>query len=394
MNKAVRYYSLLESSGYGLAALDYIRALLDAGVTVYWTPLVIGPRGYQPWPRVDNARQNVDRLLAECLENTFEENRLRACLKPAADYSTTILHLVPEYWPALTEPGKRNIGYMAWETSSLPEHIPPLVNGVDAVMVPAQFNVEALRSSGVNIPISVVPHILRQYPAPAPAVISALARQLKIEPGDFVFYTINEWSARKAIWRLIEAYLDSFTTADAVVLIIKTSPFGPRDEKDSTPRDTHTLLGEIKERYPAPARIELINQKVNVEQITALHALGDCFASTCHAEGWGLGSFEAAGHGNPVLITGWGGQLDYLPAHMSSLIPCREVAVVDRMGEASYGEDQYWAEADPVATRQLMRDIFNDIDTYRARAVELAHKLRQQYASGAVCKTLLKEIHE
>ena len=38
----------------------------------------------------------------------------------------------------------------------------------------------------------------------------------------------------------------------------------------------------------------------------AIHAIGDCYVSLTHGEGWGMGAFDAATLGKPVLITGWG----------------------------------------------------------------------------------------
>ena len=45
-----------------------------------------------------------------------------------------------------------------------------------------------------------------------------------------------------------------------------------------------------------------------------MHDRGDCFVSLSRAEGWGLGAFDAGGRGNPIVVTGWGGTLDTLPA--------------------------------------------------------------------------------
>ena len=50
----------------------------------------------------------------------------------------------------------------------------------------------------------------------------------------------------------------------------------------------------------------LVDRTLSRNSMMALHARGDCFVSLCHSEGWGLGSFEAAALGNPVLITNYG----------------------------------------------------------------------------------------
>ena len=58
-------------------------------------------------------------------------------------------------------------------------------------------------------------------------------------------------------------------------------------------------------------------------------------SSCARGEGWGLGGFDAAAHGNPVVTTGFGGQLDYL-ADSPHLVHFELVAVQDPVGFPSY----------------------------------------------------------
>jgi hypothetical protein len=55
MSSGVKVYSCADGSGYGMAAVAYVRGLLNAGVPVHWVPLAYqgqqvvalarGPRG-------------------------------------------------------------------------------------------------------------------------------------------------------------------------------------------------------------------------------------------------------------------------------------------------------------------------------------------------------------
>src|SRR5262245_5821871 len=103
MIRGVRYYSYPDHSGYGLAALAYVRALHNAGVPVWWTPLLWDGR-HRPWRREDGlealplARDAVDDAALQDLA------ALVAATGPKA-YDTVIVHTVPEHWPGFVERG-------------------------------------------------------------------------------------------------------------------------------------------------------------------------------------------------------------------------------------------------------------------------------------------------
>jgi len=386
----IKYYSLLESSGYGLAAISYLNALLDLECSIYWVPLILTETGYQPWYRSPSAKHAVRELLKQCLSEDSQIERLIDCLTPISDYHCIIMHTVPEYWPLLKERNQYHIGYSVWETSCLPKHFPDLINQLDRVLVPCAFNRPIFERSGVKIPIDVVPHILNKMPPIADASVSDMCSLTGVPSENYVFYCINDWTARKALWNLVNAYLSSFSAADAVSLVLKTSARGPRSEADASEHDTQQLLAEIAAGYESPAHIALINYKVTNDDITALHQLGDCFVSTSHSEGWGLGMFEAAGMGNPVIATGWGGHLDFLTDEASYLSSYELTDVIDGRGNSSYSGDQQWAQASELSISEHLKTLFNAPDSARRKAEKLALDLHKKYNSAQVGAQLYK----
>ncbi len=385
MQHAVKYYSPLEPSGYGLAAIAYIEALRAQGVEVYWTPFLNTPTGYQPWPRVENARQCVEESVAICVPDPQRAKALIACLTPVDSYQVIVMHIVPEYWPTLIEPEGYHIGYTVWETTKLPVHFPDLINLLDKILVPSAFNAPIFKHSGVTIPIEVVPHILACLEPADHCDMSEPVPEIQVGNNRFVFYTINTWTARKAMWTLVHCYLQAFTGDDAVELVIKTSLSGPSDEHDHQLHDTEILLQNIIVQYRNAAHITIIKEHVESREIEALHRNGDCYISAAHSEGWGLGAFEAAAYGNPVIMTGWGGQLDFLAAGLSTHINYRLVKVIDARGH-SYTDDQQWAEIDEMHMVDEMRKIYADSTKAKQRAKRLAHQIRQVYSSQIIGK--------
>src|ERR1019366_7870019 len=107
-------------------------------------------------------------------------------------------------------------------------------------------------------------------------------------------------------FRTIEAYLRAFAAKDRVLLVVKTSHqdrrTGPFDGGRMAGRGTSAWsLAQCLADHPDPPAVRLITRALTPAEISSLHRRGDCFVSLCRSEGWGLGAFDAAAHGNPVV---------------------------------------------------------------------------------------------
>jgi glycosyltransferase involved in cell wall biosynthesis len=364
----IKYVSLHEPSGYGIAGRRYIQGLRNCGVPLTWSPMVNGHAGYVPF------YGNID------------DPELGSVCNVQIPYDTVIVHTVPEYFPFWTEreKGKTIIGYTVWETDKLPHHWPSLLNRMDRIFVPCRWNAEVFRKCGVECAVDVIPHISAN-------VQTTEAFSFKdIRNDDFIFYCINTWTARKAIWKTIQCYLDCFTRADPVVLILKTS------RRDLTKhyfrgfyRSTRRSLRHLLKRYSNPARICLLDQALTEEEMLQLHQRGDCYISLCRSEGWGLGAFDAAAHGNPIIITGYGGQLDYLLPESTYIVEHTMIPVNDPGPQSrSYSNDQLWAEPDVAHAAKLMKHVF----THRDEAAEKGKQLQRYVSASFHEKTISEKI--
>lgn len=372
MQSGLKYISLHESSGYGDAARAYLLGLMHAGLLLTWTPMVGGGR-LGPYYRPFTGRRVGDPELDQ------------VCNKPL-DYDNVILHVIPEYVPFWKErdPDKCLIGYTVWETDRLPAHWPPLLNMLDRVLVPCQWNKSVFRQCDVSVPIDVIPHLIRQPPN------ESTENQWPVAPEDYVFYTIGTWTARKAIWNTVHCYLKTFSAFDRVVLIIKTSRMDfTRRCFSRFFRGTKSALREITKEYQNPARILLINREISAGEIVSLHRRGDCYISLCHSEGWGLGAFDAAALAKPVIMTGFGGQLDYLLPEYSYLVNYRLVPVEDGARRTSYSSDQHWAEPDLQNASNLMRQVFEGRSAAREKGKRLASYIHAAFDNEKTIERLI-----
>jgi glycosyltransferase involved in cell wall biosynthesis len=335
-------------SGYAVVAGRTVAALEDSGLDVRWLPTVDGTTAERP------------------------------------DGAVVVGHIVPELWRRISRPpGAFFVGYTAWETDRLPEHWRSCLEEADLLVVPSTFNAETFAAAGVETPVAVVPHAvppLVERPSPLWADLPQDA---------FVFYTVAEWTKRKAVARTVEAYLRAFTKDDRVLLVVHTSA---RDRSatgegagTAAQGTTAWALARLLAGRPDAPAVRLSTAQIGNDDIAALHRRGGCFVSLARGEGWGLGAFDAAANGNPVVTTGWGGQLDYL-GWSPWVVRFELVPVHDPGGFQSYTSDQRWAEPDVDHAAELMRAIAASPDEARAAAGTAAQELRERYRPAEIAR--------
>jgi len=386
----LKYISWGDTTGYAVAAKAYVRGLMNAGVELTWAPMLPGVDSYQLQP-VTN----------------WPETQLNGVCNRPLDYDTVLIHTVPEYFPALIEQerqaGRRILGYTVWELEDLPAHWPAILNQLDGVLVPCQWNVEVFRRSGVSVPIHVVPH-LPQFDdlakADAPARAALRARLPRDDRQRFVFYTVGYWSNRKAPYLALEAYWKAFDASDPVLMIVKTS------RNDITRWHRHWRNGfrlrhpsparsvaRLARRFANPARVAVIaDESLSDQEMLALHEMGDCFVSLTRTEGWGLGAFEAARLGKPVVMTGYGGQLDFLDPALSHLVDYTLVPVHEPTWSASYKPSDLWAQPSVEQAARQLRSIFDAPLAARQRAAQQAARIARDFSPDAVIAALIKAL--
>lgn len=364
MASGVKYVSLHENSGYGISARLYIKALLESDVDITWTPMVRGKSlgmTYEPYQERQIGDPDLDAV----------------CNKPI-DYDTVLVHTIPEfftYWRE-QERDKYLIGYTVWETTKPPEHWKDLINQLDHLLVPTEWNKSVFEEHGITIPIDVIPHM-----SEFEGVSLQAADSSDQEDENFLFYIISEWNERKALWKIMDAYVKAFDEKDNVELLIKTSKGDARKPRNILFRYFGWIFQPVEKtfrnymkRYKNYPKITLVADESKPNSyIQNLHTRGDCYISLCRGEGWGIGSFEAARYGKPVIMTGFGGQTAYLHPDYSWLVDYDLIPVIDRNAPKSYGSDQEWAEADVDQAAEYMRFIFN----HQKEAKEKGKKLKE-----------------
>lgn len=398
--RGIKLVSWSGTSGYALAALDYLRGLVANRVPVYWVPLRNSPNSFEPWSR-ELGMDALDFFPALAGDPTHADlpQLVEHCCKPC-DYDLVLVHLPPEYWPLYFEPNCRNLGYTAWETDRLPPHWPSLLNLAERVLVPSSNNREMCERDGIIVPVQAVPHMLRDV---TPPVLDDHRRQIRaelgIDPHTTVFYSINTWEPRKGTYDLLNAYARAFTDTDNVLLLLKPSPNGIGAPPSYAVEPVSMLLEKwrksaMRGREIGLPKIRVIDSHLSGAQIEDMHRAGDVFVSLTRGEGWGMGGCEALARGRPVLMTGWGGHLDYLGESWPWLVNYRLTQVTPWPQQSSFLASQRWAQPDLKHAVELMRDLHHDLPSAKAYSKQAADGLRRRLSMQRVTEQLLECLHD
>lgn len=398
MPSGVKFHSFLEAGGYATAALAHVRGLVNAGVPLHWRVLArAGERAIEMpvasmTSILDMARS--DQALADL-------PALLAATSLPVDYQCVVAHTVPEFWPQFFEPGKRNVGCTAWETDRLPAHWPSLMDCADCIVVPCAQNRPVFEAAGVRARIDVVPHVRRHaWNEFLPADVDAARREFAIDGARTVFYSINAWEPRKDLPALLRAFVTAFSHDDPVALLVKTDPTGhgppPLYSREPVAPLARSIIDAAAEAVGhAPPPITILPYLMSGRGIDMVHRLGDVYVSMTHGEGWGLGAFDAATLGRPVLMTGWGGHRDFLGDDLAwpGAMPWRMTSVpIFPPHRPSYWRSQRWATVDDDSSVSTMRGFVDDPLTHQRAAEEIAQRIANDYAEPRISHLFMRAL--
>jgi len=279
------------------------------------------------------------------------------------------------------------VGYSVWETDRLPLHWPPMLEGYDLVLTPSTFSRDVF-AQHARAPVEIVPHLPRtDWPSADAADLAAFRRRFGIGEDAFLVYTVNTWILRKAMWLALQAFLLAFEPDEPVALLVKTNPDGEVEGRGWQP--SRRLFDRIMNNYPDAARVEFVPVELSYDDIGLLHLGGDAYLSLTRSEGFGMGAFDAAAAGTPVIMTGWSGQLDFLPPEHACLVDYGLRRVREHLGEHP-PQEQYWAHADLDHAITWLRRLYEHPDEASRRGAALRAHINERFDAASTTRRLLE----
>lgn len=290
----------------------------------------------------------------------------------APRYPVNLFHLNPPNLEALfrslpglvpTE-GRMNVAVLFWEMARLPLSWRPMLEAMDLVLAPSRFIGTMLDDA-----VKTTPWI--HYPQGFPVPAARPDRERWGFPaGETVFlfsFDIASGIQRKHPLAPVEAFHRAFPRGGAR-LVLKVNNRGLSAEAAQ-------MVDRLRELAGRAPGIHVMDQTLPYGDLLSLYASADVLVSLHRGEGLGLSLMEAMALGKPVIATGWSGNMDFMDATNSCLVPYALVPPEPgtQYHALSEGVEQAWADPDIGAAALWMTRLAESPDL-RARIGALARE--------------------
>lgn len=376
--KGVKYIAAVyDRSGYSEAARNYVMALHMAGIPVKLEPISFE---HKP-PPLEN--EEMVRVFKSLTENTIE-------------YDVVIVHTTPDILVqyANQNPGKYIINMTVWETSKIHPHWVKACNEAHEIWLPAKWNCEVFRNSGVTKPVTYAPHGLKSNLfdgiGPNDLQIPGFSRNNR-----YIFYSIFQWHYRKNPIGLLRSFFRAFDQGEDVALVVKTYTGNMQYDQERT-----FILDEIQKIRDASAMVKypevfVINKPMTNHEMLQLYAYGDCYVSLHRGEGFGLTLAAAGLAGKPVVATGATGNMEFMTTENSYPVAFSWTKVSSmRSFNPWYLESQAWTEPNIMDAANKMRYIYAHQEEARQRGQLLSENIKTNFSLEKIAEPMVNRLRE
>jgi glycosyltransferase involved in cell wall biosynthesis len=252
----IRSQQLASWTGYGQLAIEFARAMVARGVDVRFCPDTVAEI-FLPLPEFASARR-----------------------VPRIPPGQPTLAVGTPFWGG----GFSGVQLTMWETTALPGSFVANLNQRSGLIVPSDAVRDVFQSSGVTVPIEVVPLGIDPetfYPAPMPA-------------GPFTVLSggrVSHGGIRKGHGFLARCFQLAFPGRDDVRLVLKVWPDCPSEAAWDVPSDP---------------RIVVDDRILSDDDLATWYLSGHVYATASKGEGWGLMTHQAMACGRPVIGCAFG----------------------------------------------------------------------------------------
>lgn len=196
-----------------------------------------------------------------------------------------------------------------------------------------------------------------QFNGNLPANLQSVRSRYGIGPDDFVvFFNFDYYSGyyRKNPEGLILAFSKAFPDNPQTKLVLKTMRAKARQE-------LHEQLQNYADKCGLANRLICIDNFIPQEDLVALSATANVYASLHRGEGFGLGIAEAMSLSVPVVVTDYSATSEFCNTDNALLIPYHLVKVPPSQVDVdAYHHVSTWAEPDTDAAAEALKRLYHD----------------------------------
>ena len=269
-----------------------------------------------------------------------------------------------------------HIGFLLWELSKIPESHRLAGKMLDEIWVPSSY-VQSIYESAYDRPVV---NIYKGIHLP------------KLGKADMTPYGISErhhvvltcFDAHSSVERknplaAVLAFQQAFEGNHDARMFVKATPTGKSHWGD--PNRQMQRITALSKRDP---RIIIETEMLPFHDLLALINRADCVVSPHRAEGFGYIPAYALGYATPVIATDYSGTTDICTPETAFPVPhtLREV----KKGETIVPVTAVWADIDPNALANAMREVFEYPDLAQRKARAGQKLLNHQYSPAMQAK--------
>ena len=331
----IEWIGFFNETGYGQASLDLVSAMLRSGkYDIRLVPL----------------NGSISKQFVDAETRSSLDYLIRKRPNPRA---TQVYHCIPPMQMRIPRTD-RALGFATFETYEPPEKWIELLNRMDGVICPSQFNYKVFAHAGVRRPLFYIPHCF-----------DSRYWHDKVLPLEnrkpFTFLFVGTWKKRKGWAELVEAFCREFSASDNVQLIIKT------DKNDLATKEIGKLtasLGLTKELPP----ILLERRIFDNAYLPSFYKSVSCLVMPTLGEGFGLPGLQCMAVKVPIIITNFSGCQEYASNERCTMLEPDGFMMHSNMDNILQFANKKWPRIPISSIQTAMRSVFSNRDQALSKA--------------------------